>query len=241
MLLAAVLLCGALGTGCQVTLTAGIDAGRDGTGWVRAGIGLDEEAVRELGDLSVALRLDDLRQAGWEVEAPRREDDGLTWVRAAKRFESAAEAASVAAELSGPEGPFRELRLERERSLFKTKLTFTGLVDLANGLAGLNDAALQERLGDADLALDLEGLRRRFGDALEDTVDVRLEARLPGDVEAASASSDGDSVVWSPAMGESVQASAVSESWNVQPLVPAAAAVLLAVAALGAFLVKKRR
>jgi hypothetical protein len=208
---------------------------------VRAAIGLDEEAVREVGDLAAAFRLDDLRQAGWEVEAPRREADGLTWVRAAKRFESPAEAALVAAELSGPEGPFRELRLERSRSLFKTKITLTGLVDLANGLAGLNDPDLQERLGGADLAVDLAGLQRRFGDALDDTVDVRLEATLPGDVDAQGATRAGDAVVWSPAVGEQVRVSATSESWNVQPLVPAAAAFVFAVAALTAILVKKRR
>ena len=228
-----------LSTGCQVALTAGVEAKPDGSGRVRAGIGLDEEALREIGDLSQGLRLDDLRQAGWEVSQPRQESDGLTWVRISKSFETVARAAQVSAELSGPEGPFRELRLERTRTFFKTRLRFTGLVDLSNGLAGLNDPALQERLGDANLALDLAGLQQRFGDALNRTVRVRVDAKLPGEVKAEGATPIDGGVSWQPVVGEQVQVSATSESWNVRPLVPALAALLFAVAGLVAVLVRR--
>src|SRR5262245_50294886 len=75
-----------LATGCQVTLTAGIDVRGDGSGFVRAGIGLDDDALRELGDPASELRLDDLRDSGWAVTGPAKEADGLTWVRLAKPF-----------------------------------------------------------------------------------------------------------------------------------------------------------
>lgn len=221
-----------LATGCQVTLTAGVDAERDGSGWVRAGLGLDAEALRQLGDPRRELRLDDLRQAGWEVTGPRAEGDDLTWVRAAKRFGTPEEAASVAAELSGPEGPFREFRLERSKSFLKTRTSFSGLVDLANGLAGLNDPGVQAKLGDADLELDLAGLQRRFGPDVNRAVRVRVEAKLPGDVTAEGATPIPGGVAWSPPLGEQVRLRATAEAWNLQPVLPAVAALLFAGAAL---------
>lgn len=208
-------------TGCQVTLTTGIDVNRDGSGTVEAGIGLDDEALRELGDPGRELRVDDLRQAGWTVTGPGKEDDGLTWVRLSKEFATPSEANRVAGELSAPEGPFRDFRIERQRSFFRTRTTFTGLVDLSNGLAGLTDTDLQTALGGADLGLDVAGLRRRFGDGLADTLRVRVEARLPGRTQ-----------LWEPQIGETLQLQTRAESWNVQPLAAALAAVVFAATAL---------
>ncbi|MDQ3980026.1 MAG: hypothetical protein M3314_10805 [Actinomycetota bacterium] len=210
----------AVATGaCQVVLTAGVQAERDGSGWVRAGIGLDGEALRELGDPARELRLEDLRQSGWDVIGPERDDDGLTWVRVAKRFATPEDASRVAAELSGQEGPFRDFRLERSRSFFKTRTSFSGLIDLSRGLAGLNDPALQEKLGDHDLGLE----RVREG------VKVRVEAELPGRTQS-----------WEPALGEQVRMEVASEAWNLLPLVPAAAGVLFAVAALAVSVAARR-
>ena len=81
-----VVLLGWATTACHVSIAAGVDVARDGSGRVSAGVGLDADAVKEIGDPATALRVDDLRRAGWQVEGPRREDDGLTWVRASKPF-----------------------------------------------------------------------------------------------------------------------------------------------------------
>ena len=205
-------------SGCQVTLTAGLEAERDGSGWVRAGLGLDGEALRQLGDPAKELRLDDLRQAGWDVTGPEEDDDGLTWVRVAKRFARAEDAARVAAELSGPDGPFREFRLQRSRTFFKTRTSFSGLVDLSRRLAGLNDPALQEKLGDYNLGLEQVG----------DGVAVRVEAQLPGRTQT-----------WQPALGEQVRLQAASEVWNLLPFLPALACVVFALAA-AAVLLRRR-
>ena len=208
-------------TACQVTLNARVDVEHDGSGAVQAAVGFDDEALRQLGDPSRELRVDDLRQAGWDVAGPRKEDDRLTWVRASKRFRSPAEAGRVAAELSGPEGPFRDFRVQRSRSFFRTRTRFTGVVDLSRGLAGLSDPALQERLGGADLGLDPGGLQRRYGAELDQRVRVRVEAHLPGRVES-----------WQPHIGESVTMEARADAWNVQPLLPALAALVFALAAV---------
>ena len=229
-------------TACQVTLAAGVDVARDGSGRVTAGIGLDADALRELGDPVTALRVDDLRQAGWQVEAPRKEDDGLSWVRASKPFADPEQAAAIMAELSGPDGPFRDFRIVRTKSLTRSKATFTGTLDLSRGLAGLSDPELAATLGDVDLGLDLEGLRRRFGDQLARTVTVQFTAGLPGDMTTNAPGRQGGRALWSPELGQTIQMEATSEALRINPAIPiAAGAAVVTLAGVLLFVVVRRR
>lgn len=236
-LLVVVALVALLATGCQVKLTARIDVGRDGRGRVSAGVGLDADALAEVGDLATALRVDDLRQAGWQVDGPKKEDDGLTWVRASKPFADPDEATAAMAELSGPGGPFRDLRLARTKSLLRSKTTFTGVLDLTGGLAGLSDPDLAGRLGDVNLGLDVEGLKGRFGDDLAKTVTVEFSAGLPGKVETNGAGR----AVWSPQLGQTVQMDASSQAFRIDPRLVGVAVGGLALLMLVAILMRSRR
>jgi len=235
-----------VGTGCQVTLSAGIDLGADGSGTVHAGVGFDDEALREIGDLGAVLRADDLRAAGWEVVGPAEEDDGLTWVRASKGFDDPEEATTVAAQLAGAGGPFLDFRVTHQRSLLRTRTSFTGVVDLSVGLAGLSDADLQAALGDFDLGLDLEGLRGRFGDALGERVRVQVSAKLPGEVKATSTGADtpmvdGGRAVWTPALGERIELMATGQLARLAPLVFGTLALLVVAAGLAVVGLRIRR
>ncbi len=214
---------------------------RDGSGRVTAGLGLDAEALGELGDPATALRVDDLRRAGWQVEGPRKEDDGLTWVRASKPFADPERAAAVMAELSGPDGPFRDFRIVRTKSLTRSKTTFTGTLDLSRGLVGLSDPELDTALDDVELGLDLEGLRRRFGDALARTVTVQVTAGLPGDVTTNAPERDGGRARWSPELGQTVQMEASSEALQVNPAIPIGAGVAILVLVTAIVVVVRRR
>lgn len=221
-----------LGTGCQVVLTAGVDVGRDGSGIVRAGIGLDDDALARLGDPATELRLADLRQAGWTVTGPAKEKDGLTWVRATKRFSDAAGAAGVAAELSGPDGPFRSFQVVRTRGFLHTSTRFTGVVDLTKGLAGFSDPDLAAKLGGA-LGLDADALRARLGADADKELQVRVEAHLPGDTKSnATSRGAGGTLVWQPALGKQLAVDARSSALNLVPLVPAVVALVFAAAAV---------
>jgi len=230
-----------LATGCQVTLSAGIDVRDDGSGTVRAGVGFDDEALAEIGDLGKALRADDLRQAGWSVEDPAKEDDGLTWVRASRGFDDPEEAAVVAAQLSGADGPFKDFRITHERSLLQTRTSFSGVVDLTGGLAGLSDAGLQAALGDFDLGLDVEGLRRRFGDTLNDRVRVQVSAGLPGKVEADGPTVEGGRATWTPAPGERIELLAEAKLTRLAPLVLGILGLLLVAAGLAVVGLRARK
>lgn len=223
---------------CQVTLTAGVDVARNGTGRVTAGLGLDADALKEVGDPATALRLDDVRQAGWQVDGPRKEEDGLTWFRASKPFAEPEQVPAILAELNGPDGPFRDFRVERTKSLTKSRTSFTGTVDLAGGLTGLSDPELNTALDDVDLGLDVEGLRRRFGDQLR----VQVLAGLPGDVTTNAPTREGARALWAPKPGETIQLQASSEALRVDPLIPiTAGAALLTAVVLLVVLARRRR
>ena len=74
LLLAAALLLLLTGTACQADISVGVDTKTDGSGVVRVAANLDKEAATSAGKLS----LDDLKAAGWSVDAPRPTAGGRT-------------------------------------------------------------------------------------------------------------------------------------------------------------------
>jgi hypothetical protein len=224
---------------CQVRVTAGLDVDPEGEGTVRAAVGLDAEALQAVGDLAAALRVDDLRAAGWAVEGPRPEGDGLTWVRASRPFSDVEEAGLALSQISGPDGPFRNLTFDRERSFLRTRTRVSGAIDLSEGLAGFADADLRNLVGDT-IRLDPDGLRGELGADLDRTVQVQFEARLPGSVRSNAPERSGDRSVWRPLMGQQLTIEATSSGFKV-PVVPIAAAVVLLLAVtIGAVVVVRR-
>lgn len=213
--------------------------GSDGRGTVRASVALDDDAVRMFGDLARELRVDDLRQAGWDVEGPEKEDDGLTWVRASRSFDGADEANTFLGQLSGPGGPFRDLRLTRSRSLLRSTTRLTGTVDLGAGLSGFADSDFAARVGET-LPLEVSRLRAELGPDADQKLRVAFEARLPGDAEA-NGRQEGGRAVWQPPLGEQLRIEASSEALALVPLLPVAAGALLLIVLAAAFAVWRRR
>jgi len=206
-----------LASACQITVQAGVDAKADGSGFVRAAVGLDADASKAAPDLAKQLRVDDLRQAGWTVTGPDNEGDGLTWVRASKPFSTPAQATAVMNELGGPKGPFRELVLRQHRSLLKSQTEFSGVVDLSEGLSAFVDPELQTKLGDS-FKLDSGAFR------------FEVRADLPGTTR-----------VWNPPIGQRTVLNASAESWRLVPVVPAVVALLCAGAAVLLVIRRRRR
>jgi len=225
---------------CQVRVTGGIDVDPGGGGTVRAGLGLDAEALATVGDVNTALRVDDLRQAGWKIDGPRKEDDGLTWVRVSRPVADTREAVTALAQLSGPEGPFRNLTVTSTRTLFRNRTSLTGAVDLSSGLTGLADADLLSKLG-GGLPLDLEGLRKEYGTDLDRDVRVSFDARLPGSVDANTKEKSGGRLVWRPPLGGNLPIQATSQGLNLLPIVAVAGVLLVAVGGATAWLLLRRR
>jgi hypothetical protein len=209
-----------LGTGCQVHVVAGIDAGRGGAGVVSAGVGLDDDALGRVGDLGRQLAVDDLRRAGWAVGEPKREGDGLTWVRARRSFANPAQAERLLASLSDPAGPFRALRLSHRSGVFRDRLSLSGVLDFSAGPGAFFDSGLRSLVG-PDLHLDDPALRQ----GLKSELHVRL---------------GGTGRVYRASVGQRVIVRMAADSWDVAGLALVAAAVACAVVAVAALLLGRR-
>ena len=201
---------------------------------MRAGVGLDADALRQIPDLAQQLRVDDLKKAGWTVVGPRKEGDGRTWVRASKSFSNAADARRVVAELNGPGGPFRDFSLSRHHSFLRTKTSFAGTVDLA-GAGALADQRLMQQLGAS--GVDATTLQQQADALVNQTFRIEVVAHLPGSISSNAPTSISGGVVWHPKVGEHVRITATSTAWNLRPLIFGAVAL---VAALAAVLVWRR-
>lgn len=222
--------------GCQVHTAVGIDVGRDGSGVVRVGVGLDADAARRVPNLASELHVDDLRAAGWRISGPRREADGRTWVRAEKRFARPEEVGTVLAEVSGPSGPFRGFSVHRAAGFLRTRTTVRGTVDLSAGVESVGDEDLRRRLGGSSLGAPAEALERQLGEALARVFTVSVDVRLPGRVESNAPLQSGGTARWRPRLGERVTIEATATAINTRRLAGAtlATAALAALAALAA-------
>ena len=132
--------------GCRVQIETKVDVGLDGKGTITQGIGFDDAALKRVGDPAQALRADDLVQAGWEVDAASKEGD-LTWIRVHQSFETPEEGTALLAQLSGPDGPYRDMLIKRSDGLLSTSVKVTGQIDTTAGLKMFGDQQLATTLG----------------------------------------------------------------------------------------------
>lgn len=221
----ALLVCSA----CQVTIAVGVDAKQNGSGTVRAGVGLDDDALRQIPDLAQQLRVDDLKKAGWTVVGPRKESDRRTWVRATKAFANPAGAARAMNELNGPNGPFKNFRLSVKHSFLRTKTSFSGTVDRV-GARGLADPRLQQQLGGA--GVDTNVLEQQLNQLIDRSVRTEVVLHLPGSISSNAPTEISGGVLWHPKAGEQAHLAASSMAWNLRPVIFGAVALVLAVAAV---------
>lgn len=139
------------GAACEVDATVTVQVHDDGSGTVSARLVLDPEAVQaaetSVVKLEDAVRLGDLEDAGWESSGWQRQKNGGATIEVSKDFERAEDAAEVIAELNGPDGPLRDIEVERDVSTFRTQWSFSGVADLDDLETGIEgDPELIARL-----------------------------------------------------------------------------------------------
>ena len=196
---------------------------------MRAGVGLDDDALQEIPDLAHQLRVDDLKRAGWTVVGPRRESDNRTWVRASKPFANPAGFARAMRELNGPNGPFKGFRLTSEHPFLRTKTKLTGTVDRV-GARGLADPALQQQLGGGS-GVDPKVLEQQLNELIDRSVRTEVVTHLPGSISSNAPTEITGGVVWHPKAGEQAHLAAAATAWDLRPVAFGAAALVLAVVA----------
>ncbi|MBL78257.1 MAG: hypothetical protein CL459_04735 [Acidimicrobiaceae bacterium] len=226
-----------LATGCRADATVDIVVAEDGSGTVTVGLILDDEAVEVVGGIEEQLRLDDLVDAEWTVDGPRRLSTGDTTVTASKAFDAATRLPDVLDEIAGPD-VFEDVALTRHRSFARTEWRLAGRVDLGGGLELFSDADLTETLSglplgrtDAELA-ELVGCLPGACD-LEESFELTLSAALPGGPAA-----DAEGARWTIGLGdlastrfgvEGVLTDRVPRMWRNGAIVAAVLAVLATV------------
>ncbi|MHB8669719.1 MAG: hypothetical protein ACYDAD_04030 [Acidimicrobiales bacterium] len=230
---------------CQASLQANIQSHANGSGLVTVGLRLDDDALAQVGraeDLASALRVDDLRRAGWTVVGPRREKDGGTWVRAAHGFTRASDATKVLGQIDGPDGPFRDLRLERHRSWWWRRLRFSGTIDASRDVvARLADPQLLARLTASDAQApggpSTAALLGQAEAAARQGLRFEVSARLPGSISSNAAHRGADGLTWDARPGDSVvHLRATASAWDLRRIALAGLVLVLALAAVGLFI-----
>lgn len=168
---------------CRVETEVAIDVESDGSGVVTVTVDLDATAVRRLGDPSTALRLDDLRIAGWEVEDPDADDAGGVSLVARRTFAGPDRLAEVLDEIGGVDGVFRGVELQVEDRFGATDYRLAATVHLSGSVEQFADAALAGALDGMPLARTPDELAAA-GDADPEAVTMRLVVSLPGGEQA---------------------------------------------------------
>ena len=81
--------------------------------------------------------LADLTKAGWTVKPWVRASDGSAQIELSKPFSSPSEVSGIVEELSGTDGPLRDVTVSRDQGAFSTTYSAKGTIDLANLETGL--------------------------------------------------------------------------------------------------------
>jgi hypothetical protein len=224
-----------VGTGCKLELDVNVDVASDGSGIVEVVVGLDADAVDRVGgDAGALVDVGELEEAGWVVDGPSVDADGFTRLRIRQSFATPEEAADVFTEIAGDDGPFQDFAVRRERSFTETRVAFTGNVDFA---AGLGDADLAPEIDGEPLGESVEEIEAQLGDSLSRLIQVRVRARLPGEVTSNATTKADNGAVWKIGFGEgAVDLEAVGAQRRTTVLVFAGIAVVGVIALLGVLL-----
>jgi len=222
-------------SGCRMTVDVNVTVEEDGSGAVEVVLGLDEDALEQVGgDLSAVLATDDLLAGGWAIDGPVAEADGFTRVRVSKPFGTPEEAAAVFAEVAGEDGPFQDFAVTRETSLAETTWGFTGRIDFSGGLEAFGDEGLAAELEGEPLGESVEEIEARLGESLNRLISVRVSVRLPGDVSSNATTKADNGAVWQAAFGQDpIEMEATGTERRVLTWVLGGLAVVLLIAAIG--------
>jgi hypothetical protein len=143
--------------GCRLDANVLVDVGRDGSGIVTVTAVADKDMLGRGGLALADLRLEDVKQAGWTVEAPTETSSGGRQMIISKAFHTTTQADQILSELSGPAGPLHGLKVTQKREFARIVTNVQGEVGLDGGVAGLGDDELVQLLGGQQVLQGLTG------------------------------------------------------------------------------------
>lgn len=189
----------ALVASCRVDASVKIKVAENGGGEVTVLVVLDRDATDLLEDSGEAatkrLRVDDLKEAGWQVTGPRRDSQGQLTIEAKKSFADPSSLPGVIKEIAGSKGVLREVSLDRTQEFMKTRYEARGALVRDGALSGFSEdkellAALTER------EVDVVDLQAKLDEWLADS-DLTLIVELPGAAPHKFAADKSGAQAWS--------------------------------------------
>jgi hypothetical protein len=165
-------------SGCRVDLATSVTVAQNGSGTISVVVAADADAVRNAPELATSLNVDDLRAAGWTVDVQDPAANGGLSVVAARTFATVDEASLFLTQLSGDNGPLRNIALTRTGGVNDASYQFSGVGGLPKGLAGFADADALTVLGEAPFAAALAEQGGVLGDVLANPVRLVRPQRL---------------------------------------------------------------
>ena len=175
--------------GCSTRATLTVTVHPDGSGTVALRLTLDAPAVQaaQAGGTPLAdeVRLSDLSAAGWRVGHWVTAKDGSASLTITKPFANPGQVAAIARELSGPQGPLRDVRATQQARWLGLAHTTTldGRVDLRDARSGITaDPTILAIL--AAQHIDVAALDQQLSAQVRGGLSVRVVADLPGGTHA---------------------------------------------------------
>jgi hypothetical protein len=180
--------------GCRTAARVGVDVRPDGSGTVTVSVVLDAQAAAQLGDPTTTVPLGDLRDAGWTVEAPAKDGDGLRF-SGTRAFTSPAQLPEVLAEVGGKDGVFRGVRLTVDDSAVGTSYSFRSQVVLSGDPSQFSDPDLTKAVGGFALGRSADELTAS-GATAPGAATLVVSVRLPGDAPETNGTVRGGRAEW---------------------------------------------
>jgi hypothetical protein len=162
---------------CQVNLATTVNVAENGSGAITVVASADAAALRAAPELADSLNTDDLTTAGWGVNVQNPSAEGGLSVTLRRSFSTVDEATMFLAQLSGENGPLRELSLVRFGGANDSTYEFVGKAGLPQGLSGFADAEALAAIGGAPFTDSLAAQ----GGSLADKLSMSLTITMPGE------------------------------------------------------------
>jgi len=189
-------------TSCQATAAVDLQIEPNGQGTVSVVVTADQDMVAAAPGLAESLSLSDAQAAGWQVSPVAPDAQGRLQVRVWHDFDTPDEANLLLGQLSGTEGPFRGLKITRDRDGGRSTWTLDGTLELVNGLSSLADAGLIQLAQAAPFQQDLAA----SGMTLDQAFLVTFRVTMPGTIDSTTGVQDISTVQWTaPLDGSAVE------------------------------------
>jgi hypothetical protein len=189
-------------TSCQATAAVDLQIEPNGQGTLSVVVTADQDMVAAAPGLAESLSLSDAQAAGWQVSPVAPDAQGRLQVRVWHDFDTPDEANLLLGQLSGTEGPFRGLKITRDRDGGRSTWTLDGTLELVNGLSSLADAGLIQLAQAAPFQQDLAA----SGMTLDQTFLVTFRVTMPGTIDSTTGVQDISTVQWTaPLDGSTVE------------------------------------